>query len=80
MDMRQYKYWMVHPCDATKAVDEFYDEQSKAKAFAYKLAEENPGRRFAVLELVSCFQVPIATEPVSLRVEHKPMPKTEDDE
>lgn len=80
MDVRQYKYWIVHPCDATNDSYYFYNDQSKAESVACKLAKENPGRRFGVLELVSCFQVPIETSPISLRVEHNPMANIEDDE
>jgi hypothetical protein len=65
--MTQYKYWMVHACAGVatnKTMESAMDE-------ARRLAAANPGKRFGVLEIVSCYEVR-QPEPTVVRVEHMP--------
>jgi len=68
--MIQYKYWMVHAC-AGGATNKTHDTLVSAMDEAKRLSTANPGKRFAVMELVSCYEVR-QPEPTVVRVEHMP--------
>lgn len=62
----QYKYWMVHAVTGG-APNKRYLQQEQAASEAKRLATVEPGRRFCVLEVVSCFEVP-KPQPVEIPV------------
>lgn len=67
----QYKYWMVHAVTGG-APNKQYLKAGDAIAEAKRLSANDPGRRFCVLETVSCFEVPkpVAVEvPIEIRPE-----------
>ena len=61
---------MVHAC-AGGATNKAHDTMESAIYEAKRLATANPGKRFAVMELVSCYEVR-QPEPTVVRVEHMP--------
>lgn len=68
--MVQYKYWMVHS-PAGGAAQKTHQTLNDAMDEAKRLATQQPGKRFAVLEVVSCYEVR-QPEPTVVRVEHMP--------
>ena len=67
-----YIYWMVH-VRGSGPTNKMHGTKKEAEQEASRLANSNPGKQVAVLEVVSAFQVqqPIAER---LRVEHAPQP------
>jgi hypothetical protein len=67
----QYKYWMVHSV-GNGATNKIHETCTQAVEEAKRLSVANPGKRFAVLEVVRCFEVK-QPEPVEVRVERMPI-------
>jgi hypothetical protein len=61
---------MVHSREGGPAA-KTYDDFGTALQEAQRLASQQPGRRFGVMELVECWVVE-QPEPHSVRVEHAP--------
>lgn len=70
--MVQYKYWMVHACAGGPST-KMYEEFKNAVAEAKRLSAQNPGKRFAVMESIECFEVS-QPEPKSVPIEIAPKP------
>ncbi|MFN6303354.1 MAG: hypothetical protein ACK42H_14305 [Planctomycetota bacterium] len=66
----QYKYWMVHAC-AGGASNKTHYTKSAAMDEAKRLATANPGKRFAVMEMMICYEVR-QPEPTLVHVEYMP--------
>jgi hypothetical protein len=67
-----YIYWMVH-VRGTGSTNATLGTKQEAEQEASRLANLNPGKQVAVLEVVSAFQVQQPTAE-RLRVEHAPQP------